>query len=139
MTKRTLAGILCLLLALLIGIGGECYLRGSVEGLLAAADLPEGADGEALFSAARKAAALWNRRQLLLGVLLKHSDADALGKLFLQLEYALRAQDAEACAQALGQCRTEAAILLEGERFCWDNILHINGKKLLKSFTFLFI
>ena len=33
MTKRTLAGILCLLLALLIGIGGECYLRGSVEGV----------------------------------------------------------------------------------------------------------
>ena len=139
MTKRTLAGILCVLLALLAGMGGEWYLRSSAEGLLSAAALPEDAEAEALFSAARKTAELWNRRQLLLGVILKHSDADALGKLFLQLEYALRARDAEACAQALQHCRTETAILLEGERFCWENILHINGKKLLKSFTFLFI
>ena len=137
MTKRTVVGILCILLAVLLGAGGEGYLRGTARGLLNAAEVPETASAEAVFAAAERTVSLWDGRQALLGVILKHSDADALDKLFLRLRYALDARDAGLCTEALLACRTEVAVLLEGERFSWENVLHINGKNFLKSFTFI--
>ena len=136
MTKRALMGALCLLLALALGAGGEIYLRSSAAGLLSAARVQENASAEAVFAAAENTVKLWDSRQLLLGVILKHSDADALGKLFLELKQALSARSAARCAAVLEQCRTEVEVLLEGERFSWENILHINGKNFLKYFTF---
>lgn len=128
MIKRTVAGLLCLLFSLFLAAGGEIYFRVSADQLLSALDIAEEADEETLFSAAAQAVSVWNSRQLLLGVLLKHSDADALGKLFSLLSYYAAARDGKNCAEAFLQCRTEVLVLLEGERFSWENILHINGK-----------
>ena len=137
MTKRVLAGALCILLALALGAGGEWYLRNSAEGLLSAARVRENAEEAAVFDAAEATVRFWGSRQMLLGVILKHSDADELGKLFLEMKQALAARSAARCAAALERCRTEAEVLLKGERFSWENILHINGKIFLKYFTFI--
>ena len=136
MIRRSVVGMICLLLALLIGAGGECYLRGSARGLIDAAAVPSDASAQEVFAAAESAVNVWNSRQLLLGVILKHSDADALGKLFAELSSHLEARSAAACAETLLRCRAEVLVLLEGERFSWENILHINGKKFLKMLYF---
>ena len=128
MIRRTVAGVLCLVLSLLLAAGGEIYFRQSADQLLSALDSANEAEEEALFSAAAKAAAVWNSREPLLGVLLKQSDADALGKLFSLLSFYAAARDYDRCAAAFLQCRTEVLVLLEGERFSWENILLKNGK-----------
>ena len=135
MIKRTAVGFLCVALALLLGAGGEWYLRNSARALTAALT-PQTEDAAGVIDAAETAARTWEQRRLLMGVILKHSDADALAKQFSQLAFFAAARDAERCASQLALCETEVRVLLEGERFSWENILHINGKKFLKKLYF---
>ena len=135
MIWRTLAGVLCVLLALLLGVGGERYLRSSARALTQALT-QQTEDAPGVLAAAEKAVQTWERRQLLMGVILKHSDADALARLFSQLAFFAAARDAQACVAQMRLCETEVRVLLEGERFSWENILHINGKKFLKKLYF---
>ena len=97
---------------------------------------PESAGEEALFAAAQNAVAEWDRREPLLSVLMKHSDADALSGLFLQLRFYLDARDAAGCREALLRCSAQVRVLIAGERFSWENILHRNGKIFIKKLYF---
>ena len=135
MIKRTVVGFLCVALALLLGAGGEWYLRGSARALTAALT-PQTEDADGVIDAAETAVRTWEQRRLLMGVILKHSDADALAKQFSQLARYAADRDAERCASQLALCETEVRVLLEGERFSWENILHITGKKFLKKLYF---
>ena len=123
MIKRTLAGFACVLLALALSFGGETYLRFSAEKLLSACTVAEDAPDAEVLSAANSAAGEWDARQRLLGVVVKHSDADALGKLFVLLRAHAGAGDVPACRETLLRCRAEVGTLLEGERFSWENVL----------------
>ena len=135
MIKRTLVGFLCVLLALLLGAGGEWYLRSSARALTQVLT-PQSEGATDVITAAENAVQTWEQRQLLMGVILKHSDADALAKQFSQLAFYAAARDAERCASQLALCETEVRVLLAGERFSWENVLHINGKKFLKKLYF---
>ncbi len=125
MAKRTAAGAVCILLAVLAGITGERYFRLCCVRLLRAAEVPAAASDESVLRAAEEAASLWKRSKNPLGVLLKHSDADALNGMFLLLEEDALRGDAAAARERLRRCRASLGALLEGERFSWQNVLFV--------------
>lgn len=125
MIKRTLLGLVCVGLAFALGLGGEGYLRYSARRMTAAADAALAAPAEDLFRMAEAAAAPWVRSEKLLGAIIKHSDADALGKLYLQLLSYAADENAGKTRELLFKCRAEVEILLDGEKVAWYNVLKV--------------
>ena len=125
MTRRLFCGVLCIVLALLLGVSGEVYLRTAVNRLLTALQ-PQPEAGEAgLFDAALQAAEEWDSLEKLLSAVIKHSDADALGVLFEQLKISAEKRDAAAVRANLESCASQVRVLLAGERLRWENILRV--------------
>ena len=136
MAKRTAAGVLCFLLAVLAAAGGEGCFRVCCARLLDAATLSAQASDAAALDAAAQAAEAWERCKKPMGILLKHSDADALGGLFRLLAEDAAHGDVPAVKTRLEAVRAQVAVLLEGERFSWENVLHFNVKINIKPLYF---
>ncbi len=123
MTRRLFCGFLCILLALLLGVSGEVYLRTAANRLLAALQLPPDAGETGVFETAARAVEEWDSLEKLLGAIIKHSDADALGVLFEQLRSCAENRDLQGTGRCLTACVAQTRVLLAGERLCWENIL----------------
>ena len=129
MTRRLFCGLLCIVLALLLGVSGEVYLRTAANRLLDALQPPPDADETAIFETAAQAVETWDSLEKLLGAIIKHSDADALGVLFEQLRSGTENRDLNATEQSLADCAAQTRVLLAGERLRWENILRAGVKK----------
>ena len=125
MLKRTVAGFVCILLAFGGGLAGETYLRHTAREMLLAVETALAAENDGVCSLARDAADTWANSKKLLSAIVKHSDADALDKLYTQLSDCAAAGDAERTRALLLTCRAEVLTLLDGERTAWYNILQI--------------
>ena len=139
MLRRALPGVCCILLALLLGIPGEIYLRTSAKRLLDTLEISQDAEETEIFAAAREALELWKNREKLLSAIIKHSDADALGVLFTRLENGIGNRDPGETLACVENCAAQVRVLLAGERLCWENILFTGVKNDGKVFTFISI
>ena len=128
MTRRLFCGLLCIVLALLLGVSGEVYLRTAANRLLDAHQPPPDADETEIFETAAQAVEAWDSLEKLLGAIIKHSDADALGVLFEQLRSGAENRDLNATEQSLADCAAKTRVLLAGERLRWENILRAGVK-----------
>lgn len=128
MTRRLFCGLLCIVLALLLGVSGEVYLRTAANRLLDALQPPPDAGETEIFETAAQAVEAWDSLEKLLGAIIKHSDADALGVLFEQLRSGAENRDLNATEQSLADCAAKTRVLLAGERLRWENILRAGVK-----------
>ncbi len=128
MTRRLFCGLLCIVLALLLGVSGEVYLRTAANRLLDALQPPPDAGETAIFETAAQAVEAWDSLEKLLGAIIKHSDADALGVLFEQLRSGTENRDLGLTEQSLADCAAQTRVLLAGERLRWENILRAGVK-----------
>ena len=136
MAKRTAAGVLCFLLAVLAAVGGEAYFRVCCARLLRVSELSAQASDLTAIETAAQTVNAWERCKKPMGILLKHSDADALGGLFRLLAEDAAHGDVPAVKTRLEAVRAQVAVLLEGERFSWENVLHFNVKFNIKPLYF---
>lgn len=117
MTKRVIAAAVLIAAALTL----SCVTLHSVKkvgrtliGYLEEAEEKRAENGE-FFAPLDKAERLWNDRRDMLGVLLKHSDADEIEKYFYQIAKYKTTGDTDALFEAVEECRTSIEVMLRGE------------------------
>ena len=117
MTKRVIAGLALIAVALT----ASCVLLHEVKktgqsliGCLEEAAQRYGENGD-YKTPLEKAQRLWNERRDMLGVILKHSDADEIEKYFYQIARYLSTGETKELFEAVEDCRAAIEVMLRGE------------------------
>ncbi|MBQ7638388.1 MAG: DUF4363 family protein [Clostridia bacterium] len=123
MTKRMIAGALCILTSLAIGVFGWLYLKNAGNELISSAEAALSSGDEEFFSLAEKAASEWDKRDKLVGAIIKHEEADRVDKLYLQLKEYIKEENSETTAFYLRRCVSEIRVILMGEKPGIENVM----------------
>ena len=123
MIRRTVFGAVCILLVLLLGVMGECYLRTAQNDLLSALRPPESNEADEILAAAENAVSVWQKHEKRLSAIVNHADAEALAAQFSYLRQTVDNADAAAAYRLMQNSASLVRILLAGERLAWENIL----------------
>lgn len=112
--KRLIPAFLCVITALAISTGSYAYIKTQTEKLCGAMDgVLESGDA---FAQAIKLCEEWKSVRVTFGALLKHSDADELGKYFILIDDYAASGQKEELLEAVEGCRTAIKVILEGEK-----------------------
>lgn len=119
--KRLIPALACIAAALWLSAGSFFYIGEQTERLTAGAEkILENGDG--VFDDALELCGKWKRVKISFASLLKHSDADELGKYFILIEAQARAGHREELLETAGNCRAALLTIREGEKPVIANI-----------------
>ena len=117
MTKRVIAAAVLIALALAVSCGSLRYVNKvgrALTGYLEQAQEKREAGGD-YKKPLEQAQALWREKREMLGVLLKHSDADEMEQYFYKIEKYMGTGDTEKLFETVEDCRAAIEVVLRGE------------------------
>lgn len=124
MAKRITAALCLILLSLSLACGSYLYIKNTSEEIIALSDviIEKQLGGEDISAAFGKLLLTWDSNSELFGVILKHSDADVIGRYFLELESAKVCADEEKIYNLLTELKAFLTVTLRGEAPAIENI-----------------
>lgn len=122
MTKRIVIGTVCVVMSAILSIAGWLYIKSAAAALISSAETALESEEDAFFQQAKRAVEEWEKRGKIVGVIVKHEDADSVDKLYLSLKDSINKEDPEKTADCLQQCITEIKVILTGEKPGWENV-----------------
>ncbi|MCH5198126.1 MAG: DUF4363 family protein [Oscillospiraceae bacterium] len=122
MTKRIVLGSVCVIISVLLSISGWLYMKSAGNSLISSAEAALQSGEDTFLEKAGRAVEEWEKREKIVGVIVKHEDADNVDKLYLGLKYSIYEKDFELTADYLRQCITEIKVILTGEKPGWENV-----------------
>ena len=117
MTKRVIAAAVLIALALAVSCGSLRYVDKTgkaLTGYLEQAQEKHEKGGD-YKKPLEQAQTLWKEKREMLGVLLKHSDADEMEQYFCKIEKYMAAGDTEKLFETVEDCRAAVEVILRGE------------------------
>ena len=124
MTKRVIAAVTLIALALAVSCGSLRYVNKAGKALTgyleqAQEKHEEGGDYK---KPLEQAQTLWKEKREMLGVLLKHSDADEMEQYFYKIGKYLETGDTEKLFETVEDCRAAVEVILRGEEPAARNV-----------------
>ena len=117
MTKRVIAAVALIAAALAVSCGSLRYVDkvgNTLVGYLTTAQERHEQGGD-YKKPLEQAEMLWQEKREMLGVLLKHSDADEMEQFFYKIEKYMETGDTEKLFETVEDCRAAVEVILRGE------------------------
>lgn len=122
MAKRIVSGTVCVVISVLLSIAGWLYIKSVGDKLISSAEEALSSGEDTFFEQAQKAVDEWEKRDKIVGIIIKHEDADSVDKLYLGLKDSISEKDPEMTSDYLRECILEVKVLLMGEKPGWENV-----------------
>ena len=123
MKGRLAVSVACVALVFAVSLAGHLYVLRACGALGGSALAAINASPEARAAAAGETLAAYEKHARLLGVFLRHADADSLRRNTLTLSLALETGEDRAVCDALAALWACVGEIVQGERVKWENIL----------------
>ncbi len=124
MAKRIIAALCLIILSLSLAVGSYLYIKNTSAKIISAADnvTEKILDSKAFSDEVLELLTMWDRHSGLFGIILKHSDADVIGRYFLELESASEGADSEKIYALLTELKAFLTVTVNGEAPAMENI-----------------
>ena len=124
MIKRLIIAVFCIVLAFCMCIFSLRYIRINSEALInffdsAVERRESGGDWE---QPLRECLELWDKKNTVFGIFLKHTDADELDRYFIRLEAELNRKSEDGTFDVVNQLRASLLVVLAGEQAKAENV-----------------